>query len=30
MRSDIMKQGLERTPHRSLMRATGLKDGDFE
>ena len=26
MRSDIMKKGLERTPHRGLMRATGLAD----
>ncbi len=29
MRSDIMKQGLERTPHRGLMRATGLSSADF-
>jgi dihydroxy-acid dehydratase len=30
MRSDIVKKGWERTPHRSLFRATGLKDEDFE
>ncbi len=29
MRSDIMKKGIERTPHRGLMRATGLTDEDF-
>lgn len=29
MRSDIIKEGVERAPHRSLMRATGLKSGDF-
>ncbi len=29
MRSDIMKKGAERAPHRSLMRATGLKSEDF-
>ena len=29
MRSDTMKEGLERTPHRSLMRATGIKSEDF-
>ena len=29
MRSDIMKKGVERTPHRSLFRATGLKTKDF-
>jgi len=29
MRSDIMKSGPERAPHRALMRATGLKDEDF-
>ncbi len=26
MRSDIVKQGFERAPHRSLLRATGLDD----
>ena len=30
MRSDIIKKGFERTPHRSLLRATGLKDEDFD
>jgi len=30
MRSDIVKKGIERAPHRSLMRATGLKSGDFD
>ncbi|UII27486.1 dihydroxy-acid dehydratase [Fulvivirga maritima] len=29
MRSDEVKKGYERTPHRSLFRATGLKDEDF-
>ncbi|WP_415406829.1 dihydroxy-acid dehydratase [Sulfurovum sp. CS9] len=30
MRSDEIKQGFSRTPHRSLLRATGVKDEDFE
>jgi dihydroxy-acid dehydratase len=30
LRSDIVKKGYERTPHRSLFRATGLKDEDFD
>ncbi len=30
MRSDIIKKGWEKTPHRSLLRATGLKDEDFD
>lgn len=30
MRSDEIKKGFNRTPHRSLLRATGLKDDDFE
>ncbi|CUU70051.1 dihydroxy-acid dehydratase [Campylobacter hyointestinalis] len=30
MRSDIIKDGYTRTPHRSLLRATGLKDEDFD
>lgn len=30
MRSDIIKRGLERAPHRSLLRACGLKDEDFD
>ena len=29
MRSDTIKKGYERAPHRSLLRATGLKDEDF-
>jgi dihydroxy-acid dehydratase len=29
MRSDTIKQGFDRAPHRSLLRATGLKDEDF-
>jgi dihydroxy-acid dehydratase len=30
MRSDEVKKGWDRTPHRSLFRAIGLKDEDFE
>jgi len=30
MRSDEIKQGFDRAPHRSLLRATGVKDEDFE
>ncbi|OQX60224.1 MAG: dihydroxy-acid dehydratase [Helicobacteraceae bacterium 4484_230] len=30
MRSDIIKRGFDRAPHRSLLRATGLKDEDFD
>ena len=30
MRSDIMKKGLERAPHRSLMMATGIKPEDIK
>jgi len=30
MRSDEVKKGFSRTPHRSLFRATGLKDEDFD
>ncbi|MDR3162257.1 MAG: dihydroxy-acid dehydratase [Helicobacteraceae bacterium] len=30
MRSDVIKRGYERTPHRALLRATGLKDEDFD
>ena len=26
MRSDIIKKGFDKAPHRSLLRATGLKD----
>ncbi len=29
MRSDIIKKGFDKAPHRSLLRATGLKDEDF-
>jgi dihydroxy-acid dehydratase len=29
MRSDHIKQGYEKAPHRALLRATGLKDEDF-
>ena len=29
MRSDTIKKGIERAGHRSLLRATGLKDEDF-
>ena len=30
MRSDEIKKGYNRAPHRSLLRATGLKDEDFD
>lgn len=30
MRSDEIKKGAIRTPHRSLLRATGVKDEDFD
>jgi len=30
MRSDEVKKGFERTPHRSLLRACGLKSKDFD
>ncbi len=29
MRSDTVKKGYERAPHRSLLKATGVKDEDF-
>ena len=29
MRSDVIKKGLERGPHRSLLKATGLSDADI-
>ena len=29
MRSDVIKKGFERAPHRSLLRAVGLTDEDF-
>ena len=30
MRSDAVKQGLERAPHRSLLRACGVKEEDWD
>ena len=30
MRSDSIKKGVQRAPHRSLLRACGLKDEDFD
>jgi dihydroxy-acid dehydratase len=30
MRSDIIKKGFERAPHRALLRATGVKEADFD
>ena len=30
MRSDEIKHGFSRTPHRSLLRATGVRDEDFD
>jgi len=30
VRSDAVKKGMERAPHRALLRATGLGDEDFE
>jgi dihydroxy-acid dehydratase len=30
MRSDVIKRGFERAPHRSLLRATGVKEEDFK
>jgi dihydroxy-acid dehydratase len=30
MRSDTVKKGYERAPHRALLRATGVKDEDFD
>lgn len=30
MRSDVIKKGFERAPHRSLLKATGVKDDDFD
>lgn len=30
MKSDILKNQVETTPHRALLRATGLKDDDFK
>lgn len=30
MRSDMIKKGIDRAPHRSLLRAVGLKDEDMD
>jgi len=30
MRSDKVKKGIERSPHRALLRACGLTDEDFD
>ncbi|HTY37061.1 MAG TPA: dihydroxy-acid dehydratase [Bacteroidota bacterium] len=30
MRSDLIKKGVERTPNRSMLRAVGFEDGDFQ
>ena len=30
MRSDTVKKGFQRAPHRGLLHACGLKDGDFD
>ena len=30
MRSDTIKKGIEHAPHRALLRATGVKDEDFD
>lgn len=30
MRSDKIKKGIDRAPHRALLRAAGLKDEDFD
>jgi dihydroxy-acid dehydratase len=30
LRSDMIKRGSDRAPHRSLLRATGLRDEDFD
>ena len=30
MKSDTVKRGIQRAPHRSLLRACGLTDDDFE
>src|SRR5512133_2635459 len=30
VRSDVIKKGYEKAPHRSLLRAVGLNDGDFK
>ena len=30
MRSDVIKRGVDRAPHRSLLRATGVREEDFD
>ena len=30
MRSDMIKKGIDRAPHRSLLYATGVKTSDLE
>ncbi len=30
MRSDTVKKGIDKAPHRSLLKATGIKDDDFK
>ncbi|NUP89417.1 MAG: dihydroxy-acid dehydratase [Candidatus Sumerlaeia bacterium] len=30
MRSDLIKKGVERAPHRSLLRATGVQESDWD
>ncbi len=30
MRSDMIKKGFDKAPHRSLLKATGVKDEDFD
>jgi len=30
MRSDVIKRGVERAPHRSLLKACGVRDEDFD
>ncbi len=30
MRSDMIKRGVERAPHRSLLRATGVRESDWD
>ena len=30
MRSDTVKKGYDKAPHRALLRATGIQEGDFE
>ena len=29
MKSDLIKQGIQRTPNRAMLRAVGFRDGDF-